>query len=604
MLYDAISVFEKKLNAVADRSLSSDSCGDFTDMERCTKYIVDNYVPKDGIYVLVNMDDGFCVSHVLEFKFDKATGGLSGSTDPYYSYIRYLDYNSKLVAMNKPVRGKVIHSSHMYSFFVKKDSVTGGKLTEDVVSDYYNVLRKPECKYLNDKARNLYNQIVSEIGEPDGSVIDQIELWIKNWFFVTDVSSFYLSGKDYVKFFFVHNDVRRTKELYERENKRYVIPNIYNNNDYNVVVNDVTFGVPSHNVSLNSKKPFLESKSRKTRAPYLVGMDRIMLHSWFFDWLWGCACKGNVNVYFDFETGDVTAVPDKDSCVPFVKSGLYFRIKKGKEVEILDSDVVIDIGPNLPKTFCFKNILNLSDDDTSYGEYTSTVQMAAVIDEVFFDKYLKFNYFTDPFDLPSMDGMLKQILLTYRSRIFAWLYRTPVCNMGFAISDMAFMLMKNKILFGYFFRAGVQLNLMLSLEDYFNNNDDKEEFMKAIQTAFKTHIDMVNEEWDFTDGEYYYAVGQLVRYFISLSKSAKKPLSMANQFLNANNDNLVKEKLCQMFIHCDHAIDADKDVRVKNVVSHIMTYEPECRNVMLRELIAGLTGNSAFYMKKNDREDL
>lgn len=122
--------------------------------------------------------------------------------------------------------------------------------------------------------------------------------------------------------------------------------------------------------------------------------------------------------------------------------------------------------------------------------------------------------------------------------------------------------------------------------------------MGTIQEEFKIHIDMLKEDWEFSDSEYYYAVGQMVGYFLSLSKSAKKPLSMANQFLNADNDRLVKEKLGQMFIRYDHAIDADRDVRAKNVLSHIMTYEPKSRKVMQRELIAGLTANSAFYMKK------
>lgn len=53
-----------------------------------------------------------------------------------------------------------------------------------------------------------------------------------------------------------------------------------------------------------------------------------------------------------------------------------------------------------------------------------------------------------------------------------------------------------------------------------------------------------------------------------------------------------------MFIRYNHAIDAERDIRAKNVISHIMTYEPECKKVMQRELIAGLTANSAFYVKK------
>ena len=333
-------------------------------------------------------------------------------------------------------------------------------------------------------------------------------------------------------------------------------------------------------------------------------MDHVILQSQFFDYLWGHACKGNVNVYIDFENEDILAIPDKGEKIPRVKSGLYLRLKKGKEVEILESDIVLDSSPNLSRAFSFKKILKTTGEDKLYKEYTETAQLAAVVDEVLFDKYLGFNYFTDPLDLPQMDGGLKYILLTYRGRLFAWLYRTPKCDMRQIIAEMTVKLMKNKIANGHLARAGLQLNLLLSLEDYFNNNNEKEELMGTIQEEFRVHIDMQKEEWEFTDSEYYYAVGQLVSYFLSLSRSAKKPLSMANQFLNADSDSLIKEKLSQMFIRYDHAIDADKDVRAKNVISHIMTYEPECKKVMQQELIAGLTANSAFYAKKSDKEDM
>lgn len=605
MLYDAISVFEKKLNSVADQWQSSESSEDDTELERRTKLLVDNYVPKDGTYVLINMDKDFQYVHVLDIRFDKKSGELQGKTDQQYNYIRYLDYNSKLIEMNKPIdTKKVIHSNQMYSFWVKKDSIAEKKLTGEVIEGYYKILYAPEIKYTKTEARKLYKQAVTELGEPDRKTMKQIEAWIKHWLANPEILPVDLSGKDYLKFFFVYNDEKKTKELYEKENRRYIIPNIYNNNDYNVKSNGSILGMPSNNMGLNAKKPFLENKNRKTPAPYLIDMNHVILQSQFFDYLWGHACKGNVNVYIDFENEDILAIPDKGEKIPSVKSGLYLRLKKGKEVEILESDVVLDSSPNLLKAFYFKKILKTIGDDKLYGECTETAQLAAVVDEVFFDKYLGFNYFTDPLDLPQMDGGLKYILLTYRSRLFAWLYRTPKCDMGQIIAEMAVKLMKNKIADGHLARAGMQLNLLLSLEDYFNDNREKEELMGTIQEEFKAHIDMQKEDWEFTDREYYYAVGQLVSYFLSLSKSAKKPLSMANQFLNADSDSLIKEKLSQMFIRYDHAIDADRDVRAKNVISHVMTYEPECKKVMQRELIAGLTANSAFYEKKNDKEDM
>lgn len=123
--------------------------------------------------------------------------------------------------------------------------------------------------------------------------------------------------------------------------------------------------------------------------------------------------------------------------------------------------------------------------------------------------------------------------------------------------------------------------------------------MKIVQDNFKKHIDS-KEEWNFNDEEYYYAVGQLIYYFLSKSKSVKKPFSMANQFLNADNDTLIKDKICQMFKRYDHAIDLEKDSRAKNVIHHVLMYEPTCKKVMQRELIAGLTADSAFYVKKEE----
>lgn len=127
--------------------------------------------------------------------------------------------------------------------------------------------------------------------------------------------------------------------------------------------------------------------------------------------------------------------------------------------------------------------------------------------------------------------------------------------------------------------------------------------MKTVQEEFKKHMGMHKEEWNFeSDEEYYYAVGQLIDYFLSLSKSAKKPLSLANPFLTAKDDARIKEKLSQMFGKYSYAIDSALDVRAKNIISHVLLYEPETK-VQQQYLIAGLTANNAFYMKKENQED-
>lgn len=595
MLYDAIKVFEKKRNTVAERFFSEEA----TALECRTKLLVDNYIPSDGTYILITMDADFRPETPLEVKYDKKSNELRGRTDPCFNYVRYLDYNSKLININKPIdTKKVIHSNQIYAFFVKKESIVEKKLTVEVIDGYYNTLSAPETKYKG-KGKELYQQAAKELGELDCETLERIRAWMKDWLANPEKLPIDYTGKDYLKLFFVYSDEKRSKELFEQENQRYVIPNIYNSNDYNIKVNGTILGMPSNNLGLNAKKPFLENKQRKTQAPYLIDREQVMLQSHFFDYLWGHACKGNVNVYIDLDKEEIHAISDKDTNIPSIKNGLFLRIKKGKEVEILDSDIVMDVNPNLSKTFYFKSIVKAQTEAKNYGEFNRAAELSAVIDEVFFDKYLGFNYFTDVQDLPQMEGILKYVLLTYRGRIFSWLYKTPQCNMKTVLSEMAMKLIQNKIANGYYGRACEQLNLLLSLEDYFEENDEMEERMKTVQENFKNHIDS-KEEWNFNDEEYYYAVGQLIYYFLSKSKAAKKPFSMANQFLNADNDKLIKDKICQMFKRYDHAIDLEKDSRAKNVINHVLMYEPEGKKVMQRELIAGLTAENAFYVKKEE----
>lgn len=597
MLYDCMRIFMKKSEKVHSESLRNDTD---TDMELISKLSIDHYVPKDGTYVLLNLDNDFSLEYVLDISVDRKTKEILGKTDSHYQYIRYLDYNSKLIEMNKPVDSKkIIHSNNLYSFFIKKDSLTSGKLTLDVIDGYYDTLANPESKYNKPKAKELYHQVESKIGGIDQEILERIREWIKKWAKNTSLLPIEVSGKDYLKIFFVYQNERKTKEIYEKENERYVVPNIYNNNDYNLKTADDIWGLPSNNIGLNAKKPFLENKTRKTVVPYLVNMEDVIWQNRFFDYLYGQASIGNVNIYFDFDKEEIYTIPDKDN-PPYIDSGLYLRIKKGKEVEIIECDTVLSLNPNLQPTFYYKSIIEGKSDIVTEGECNERGQLAAVIDEVFFGKMLAYNFFTEPENLSITDSVIENILLTYRGKLFEWLYRNPRCNIRQTLTEMSGKLIQNTMQNGYKNKARQQLNLALSLLDYLNQDTRMEEMMKMIQEEFRKHMGMYKEEWSFgTDEEYYYAVGQLVDYFLSLSKSAKKPLSLVNPFLAAKDDVLIKEKLSQMFEKYNYAIDSIVDVRARNIISHVMLYIPETK-VQKQYLIAGLTASSAFYMKKEE----
>ena len=130
----------------------------------------------------------------------------------------------------------------------------------------------------------------------DRILAEQIHQWVRENLSKLEIDT---SKKDYLKLYFIFPDEAKTKELYRKEGSRYTIPNIYNNNDFNCLINDDIYGLPNDNMGMNSKKVFLANKSKRVQVPYLLNREQVMLQAKFYDFLYGQASKGNLNIYFD-----------------------------------------------------------------------------------------------------------------------------------------------------------------------------------------------------------------------------------------------------------------------------------------------------------------
>ena len=254
--------------------------------------ILDSYIPADGTYIFVDKDGNLKES--IEVELDKKT------RRPVYSNsdtreLCFYDYHSQLVSMNKPIDGKkIIHSNNYYSFFVKKDSIVTKKLTEDIIDGYYEVLKNPlEKKYKKSKeASRIYELFEAQEGIVPIEELEKNQQWIKcNIFHLENVD---FSKKDYLKVFF-----ETEHENVEREERRYLLPNIYNNNDYNVEIDNEIYGLPDNNQGMNAKKPYLAAKTRKIPVSYLVNGEEVMLQRLFFDYLMNLASAGKYDVYVE-----------------------------------------------------------------------------------------------------------------------------------------------------------------------------------------------------------------------------------------------------------------------------------------------------------------
>lgn len=555
------------------------------------KLILDSYIPADGTYIIVSKkDEEYEIKDTINIKLDKKTKKIDKS-NKYYEDICKYDYNSKLIDMNKPIDGKkIIQSNNYLSFIIKKESLTNGKLCDERIEEYYSKLENPYLKYSSGNSKEVYKLVEDELGKPNVDKIEEFKNWIRKNIFNLNID---ITGKDYLKIFF-----EAPIEEYEREGKRYLIPNIYNNNDFNVNYNKEIFGLPNDNMGLNAKKPYLENKTRKVTVPYLLNNSEVLLQKKFFDYLMNFAVMGKVNIYIDtdknkiypYENGDM---PDENF------NGIFLRIKKGKEVEIVDYDIITSYKSNLTKKFNFKNILEI--DQTSknvsiqnYQEIGKIKDIQQILNEVFFSKYLVNNYFTDPGDISINDGCLKNNLILSRNVLFNFLYKGVDNGVFNVLNKVSLSLIKGSIDNGYIPKASHQFNLRWSLINYFKGGRDMADIIHGIKDSLRIKINAsITDKLD-NDDEYYFAVGQLVGYLLSKSKGKKKPHSLANPFINGKSNDDIKEKLRRLYSKYSYDLDS-KGKRFNNLYTMIIGYVPEDNKVNQDLVLGGYLSNSLIY---------
>lgn len=580
-----------------------------TMLEKEPRLLLDAYVPKDGTYRLVELtEDGYRIKRTIDIHYDKKTGIVEGSANADYWQVKTLDYYSKLLEMNKPIDpSKIIHSNNYLSFAAKKDSVKEGKLTAEILDGYYHILKNPREKYKRPKAKALYESVLEEIGEPDQEILERISSYIR----MPDIwEGIDWGKKEYLKLFFVFPDEERTGKYYEKEYLRYLIPNIYNNNDFNEREDGVIVGLPNDNMGMNAKKPYLGSLTRKVSVPCLVRKERAISQAKLFDYLLGMAAKGQVNVYVDFENQTICGYSNREAPQE-LETGYYLRLRKGKEVEIIYGSAVVNYNPFLNAPFCLRNSIGIQEStlekfELSYNIYYENLwEIRHAVDQTFFEGRLTNNLYTEAKDIPAGDGNLKRMILETRDRFILWFYLNR-WDVAEGLFDKALLeVIFNSIRSGRMLLAQRQFNLKWSLQDYLHGQDRRMELrMEDIKKCLRNHINS-KEDWMFSsEEEYGFAVGQIVSYLSSRSKANNRPASFVNPFLDAKDHADVRQKLLRLYKKYNYAIPHLAPGRGEQLFSHIMTYRPDEKSKLDREMIAaGFASTSLIYEKKNQGDN-
>ena len=557
------------------------------------KLVVNKHIPKDGTYILVNIKSGKIIEKLNIF-YDKKSKKIDGELNQYYGYFRAFDYYSNLVDMNKPMDPKkTIHSNQIYSFFIKKDSIRENKLTKSIIEGYKKNLLNPEEKYNSKEAKELYKNIAEKLPKIEKDIVEDIFLWIED-----NVNENLLENdnkKDYLKIFFVEEDLDKSLEVFKNEHKRYIIPNIFNSNDYNKKIGETIYGLSNNNMGLNAKKAFLENKTRRVSTPYLVNTDEILLQYAFYNYLLPEVKQGNYFIYF--LENEIIPRTYKEGCpngAKYLLNASYSKDVDIKNFNVISKNSSEEININ------FKEILHQKKKDTDEIEYgnLNREKMMNNINKIFFYNSLLGNFLLNDGDLDIKDIEVKKLLMKYRNAFYKWFYLNDEAEVKKNIRKIYLDAVMVAIGNGHFFKASQQLDFGFCLEKYFYGKSELMEEIMNVKEVFLNHT-LSEEEWEFSnDEEYFFAVGQILAYINYMRNSKAKSLNFIKQLTFVKNIDVLKEKIKKIVISYSHIFET-KNKKINRTISNISLYQP--KEIRIDILLAGFTADIIFFKKREEK---
>ena len=555
--------------------------------------VVSKHIPKDGTYILVNIKSGKIIEK-LNISYDKKAKKVDGEFNQYYSYFKAFDYYSNLVDMNKPMDPKkTIHSNQIYSFFIKKDSIRENKLTKSIIEGYKKNLLNPEEKYNSKEAKELYKNIAEKLPKIEKNIVEDIFLWIED-----NVNENLLENnnkKDYLKIFFVEDNLDKSLELFRNEHKRYLIPNIFNSNDYNRRIGETIYGLSNNNMGLNSKKAFLENKTRRVSTPYLVNTDEILLQYAFYNYLLPEVKQGNYFIYF--LENEIIPKTYKEGCpngAKYLLNASYSKDVDIKNFNVISKNSSEEININ------FKEILHQKKKDTDEIEYgnLNKEKMMNNINKILFYNSLLGNFLLNDGDLDIKDIEIKKLLMKYRNAFYKWFYLNDETEVKKNIRKIYLDAVMVAIGNGHFFKASQQLDFGFCLEKYFYGKSELMEEIMNVKEVFLNHT-LSEEDWEFSnDEEYFFAIGQILAYINYMRNSKAKSLNFIKQLTFVKNIDVLKEKIKKIVISYSHIFET-KNKKINRTVSNISLYQP--KEIRIDILLAGFTADIIFFKKREEK---
>lgn len=562
MIYDILEVFQKEYEKNGD------------------KLILDNYTLKDGLYVKINKDNSieyFISETIKKEKVFRTIDGINGKND--IDWFKSRDYYSQWLNANKMFYDKKIHNVNYLSLFVKIDSFISSDSKKLIGKDAIKYHYKALCdykKFTKSKEKDIlknYSKYLSNKSRKK-DLIKKYKFINKNISNIVEVAK-EQNITNYIKIFF-DEDI----EVYKKESEIYYSIKIFNDIGHSRKIEDLIYGLSDSNMGLNSKKPYLGQKTRKVEAPFLLLDSNALLIKKFFDWLkFQQLINKNPLVKELFIDRNFK---EKDLVVDFD----YIPIKIEKltnKIEVINYLKAYDYkSKNFIEDYIIEELFILEDK----------------IDEIFYNKQLKHNYFNDIKVSQYVSKNLQTLL--YETKFSMINYFKKYDDRGFykvvkkyGSDFIVEHLRQNREL-----KAKESLNLKLSLlkhkgENIMDIQNIQQEMISKLETSNYTAL---------KSEEFFYLCGQVAKYLLNQSEANKKNADLLEPFLRANSSKNLKKDIEITYFKYKHKISLNHS-RFNNAMSLIMAYENEEKlSKNMDSFLVGVLSDNIFYMKKEEEK--
>lgn len=535
-------------------------------LSKTPNLVLDSYTLNSGIYI--KLSEKYVQKFIVKQEKSKnvlykENGDEAIRNDEDWFKIK--DYLSIYLDSNKSVFDQKFHNANFLTLFFKVENfnyiITNLNKNFEVFRTFEK-FNKKEDKIIIENQKEYINSKERQ------EKINKAEKLIKNY--LDEIKKFAdekIKNGQYVRIFIDEAD-----EIYEKESQIYTELKIFNANSYNKLINGKIYGLSNSNTGMNSKKPFLKHKSRKSILPSMISQKEALDEKSFFDWL----SYQNRNFIDNFDNAFLLKFNENGRAVISDFESITFKEKSSLKIEIVD---FIDAGLDL---------------------YEINHKNAKVkIDEVLYQKSLSDNNLFSN-EIKINDKMLKELIYQTRNSVIELLYKNNETDFYQMVnkysSDFIKVALRSSKEYGEL-NAKKAINFILSLKDYKGETVDLDTIKENLENALKSDITKLDSN------EYFFLAGQIAKYLMSKSKAVNKTYALAEPYLKAKTTNKLKSVLKNEFERYKYEISI-YDKRFNKAYLLIQNSDDiQINNDFESLMLAGMMSQNLIYDNKKGESD-